>query len=215
METNIRNTYETKITNMKTEYDQHITSIINRGDPEADAKINNLVQELERLNGLLSRYQRENEDLKRKIRELESFIDRQEKEATETINQQNQNIRNLEAINADLQRQLFDLQERLKRSGESEQQLITIRRDYDKIYTDYNNQEALIRQLQSRIYELENQLNSKDRQVSEHTIRVQTLHDENELIKRNSENAGKSIDALRRENDELKRRLNSLADLER
>ena len=46
VETNIRNIYETKITNMKTEYDQHITSIINRGDPEADAKINNLVQEL-------------------------------------------------------------------------------------------------------------------------------------------------------------------------
>ena len=168
---------------MKTEYDQHITNIINRGDPEADAKINNLVQELERLNDLLTRYQRENEDLKR---------------------------------------QIFDLQERLKRSGESEQQLITIRRDYDKIYTDYNNQEALIRQLQSRIYELENQLNSKDRQVSEHTIRVQTLHDENELIKRNSENAGKSIDALRRENDtlrreidDLKRRLLSVSDLEK
>lgn len=160
---------------------------------------------------MLTRYQRENDDLKRRIRELETFIDKQEKEAIETINQQNQNIKNLEAINADLQRQLFDLQERIKRSGDSEQQLMTIRRDYEKIYNDYKDQDALIRQLQNRIYELENQLSSKDRQVSEHNIRVQTLHDENELIKRNTENAGRNIDALRRENDDLKRRLASLA----
>ena len=36
IETNIKNVYETKISGMKNEYDQHITSIVNKGNTEAE-----------------------------------------------------------------------------------------------------------------------------------------------------------------------------------
>lgn len=58
LETNIRNTYETRIHNMKTEHETNITNIINRGDPEADKKINDLLTELDRLNNLLGKIQK-------------------------------------------------------------------------------------------------------------------------------------------------------------
>ena len=149
IETNIRNSYETKIQQIRTEHETHITNIINRGNPEADQKINSLVQELDRLNTLLARMQQENNELKVKLRDIEILHDRQEREAIEIINQQNAKIRSLEYTNSELQRELFDLKERLNRAGQSEQEIITIRRDYERLVADYQNQDALVRQLQN------------------------------------------------------------------
>ena len=105
-----------------------------------------------------------------------------------------------------------DLREKLNRAGQSDQEIITIRRDYERLETDYKNQDALVRQLQNRIYELENLLQSKDKDISEHSHRVHTLHEENQIIRRSTEDAGRNIDVLRRENEDLKRRLVGYAD---
>ena len=107
---------------------------------------------------------------------------------------------------------MFDLREKLNRAGQNEQEIITIRKDYERLVTDSQNQDALVRQLQSRIYELENVLQNKDRDLNEHSYRVHSLHEENQIIRRSTEDAGKNIDALRRENEELKRRLAGYAD---
>ena len=144
--------------------------------------------------------QQENNELKVKLRDIEILHDRQEREAIEIINQQNAKIRSLEYTNSELQRELFDLKERLNRAGQSEQEITTIRRDYERLVADYQNQDALVRQLQNRIYELENLLQNKDRDLNEHSHRVHTLHEENQIIRRTTEDAGRNIDVLRREN---------------
>ena len=81
IETNIRNSYESKIQQIRTEHETHITNIINQGDPESDQKVNNLIQELDRLNSLLTRMQQENNDLKVRLRDIEILHDKQEREA--------------------------------------------------------------------------------------------------------------------------------------
>ena len=91
--------------------------------------------------------QQENNELKVKLRDIEILHDRQEREAIEIINQQNAKIRSLEYTNSELQRELFDLKERLNRAGQSEQEIITIRRDYERLVADYQNQDALVRHL--------------------------------------------------------------------
>ena len=55
----------------------------------------NLIQELDRLNSLLTRIKHENNDLKVRLRDIEILHDKQEREAIEIIDQQNAKIKSL------------------------------------------------------------------------------------------------------------------------
>lgn len=70
-EARVSNKYVTEINENKTRYERMISDLQQSMDPEADKKINILVEELDRLNMILNQYRDDNNQLRLRNGELE------------------------------------------------------------------------------------------------------------------------------------------------
>ena len=64
---------------MRQQHERNIRQITHKTDRELEGKVNQVVEEIDRLNRLLDSEKRKNEKLEKQIREMEEYIDQQER----------------------------------------------------------------------------------------------------------------------------------------